>query len=183
MKRILPFALAVLFAGCATSPDVRTDFDPGAHFASYHTYTWLGKPTGISPLVEQRIVQGVDAHLQAKGWQPASSADTADVAVVANTVTQQQTTLDTFLHRWRLRRLGLAWRHGHGYLHDHGAHLYPGHADRRPVRCEKPSRPSGAVRERPPCRSRPLTSPATGAGGAGQDVRELSARKCAFQMI
>jgi Domain of unknown function (DUF4136) len=112
MKRILPFALAILFAGCATSPDVRTDFDPAAHFASYHTYTWLGKPTGISPLVEQRIVQGVDAHLQAKGWQPASSADTADVAVVANTVTQQQTTLDTFYTGGGYA--GWGWRGGMG---------------------------------------------------------------------
>jgi hypothetical protein len=93
MKRILPFAAAILLGGCATSPDVKTDFDPAANFAIYRTYMWLGKPNGISPLVTQRIVDGIDAHLRAKGWQ---QADNADVAVVANTATSEKHDIDTF---------------------------------------------------------------------------------------
>ena len=95
MKRLVLIAAAILaLAGCASTPTVHTDADPAANFASYRTYTWLTKPEqqGISPLASQRIVEYVNAQLNAKGW---TEAPNGDVAVVAHVATQQQQSLDT----------------------------------------------------------------------------------------
>jgi len=96
MKRLLLGAvLLVALAGCASTPTVHTDYDPGAQFTNYRTYTWLKKPEGRSPLVEQRVVAAIDAKLAAQGWRLTTGTD-ADVGIVANVATQQQQTLDTF---------------------------------------------------------------------------------------
>lgn len=96
MKTLLLSAvLLAALAGCASTPTVHTDFDPSAQFASYRTYTWLKKPEGRSPLVDQRVTAAIDAHLQAKGWRQTSGTD-ADIGLAANVATQQQQSLDTF---------------------------------------------------------------------------------------
>ncbi|MBU8977911.1 MULTISPECIES: DUF4136 domain-containing protein [unclassified Lysobacter] len=96
MKHLVSSAvLLVALAGCASTPTVHTDYDPGTPFSSYRTYTWLKKPEGRSPLVEQRVVAAIDAKLAAHGWQQTSGTD-ADVGIAAHVATQQQQTLDTF---------------------------------------------------------------------------------------
>jgi hypothetical protein len=87
-----PFVFAGLLAACAASPNVKTDFDPAAKFTNYRTYTWLGKPTGGSPLTQQRIVDGIDAKLQAKGWRPAPDGDVRIAAHLTSTERQDYTT-------------------------------------------------------------------------------------------
>jgi hypothetical protein len=87
--------LLVALAGCASTPTVHTDYDPAAQFAGYRTYTWLKKPEGRSPLVEQRVVAAIDAKLAAQGWRQTTGTD-ADVGIAAHVATQQQQTLDTF---------------------------------------------------------------------------------------
>lgn len=90
------FVLAVLATGlvaCASSPTVRTDHDPSANFASFRTYSWAQKPQGAPPLVLQRIVDGVDARLRARGL---TEAPNGDLTLVANIATSQRQTLDTF---------------------------------------------------------------------------------------
>ncbi len=64
------------------------------------------QPQASSPLMEQRIVDGSDAHLQAKGWTKA--ADKGEVAVAAHVTSGEKQTLDTFytgsaLGRWGRR--------------------------------------------------------------------------------
>ena len=57
------FALALLIASCtlsAASAKVTTDADPAAAFGNYRTYYWAIKPEAASPLMQQRIVEGVD---------------------------------------------------------------------------------------------------------------------------
>jgi hypothetical protein len=93
MKRPLLAAFALVsLAACSSTPTVHTDADPKAGFSSYRTYTWLSKPEGISPLTTQRIVDGIDAQLRAKGWTQAADGQ---VAVAAHVATQQKQTLDT----------------------------------------------------------------------------------------
>ncbi|MET0718869.1 MAG: DUF4136 domain-containing protein [Pseudoxanthomonas sp.] len=87
----LLFALAL--GACASTPTVHTDVASGASFSSYKTYTWAMKPEGASPLVQQRIVDGVDARLRAKGW---TEAPNGDVSIAAHIATSQKQTLDTF---------------------------------------------------------------------------------------
>lgn len=89
-------ALALFLASCtlsAAGAKVSTDADPAATFSSYRTYYWAKKPEGMSPLIQQRVVDGIDTRLQAKGW---TLADKGDIALVANVSTSQQQTLDTF---------------------------------------------------------------------------------------
>ncbi|MGH8038177.1 MAG: DUF4136 domain-containing protein [Stenotrophomonas sp.] len=105
------FAIAVLatsLVACATTPTVHTDFDPGANFASFKSYSWAMKPQGGSPLVQQRIVDGIDARLQARGWTLAPNG--GDVALAAHIVTSQRQTLDTFYSGSNMG--GWGWRGG-----------------------------------------------------------------------
>ena len=96
MKLLVSSAvLLVALAGCASTPTVHTDYDPGAQFANIRTYTWLKKPEGRSPLVEQRVVAAIDAKLAARGWTQTSET-TADVGLAAHVATQQQQSVDTF---------------------------------------------------------------------------------------
>ena len=118
MKRIaLAFFLATL-ASCATTPAVTTDFAPGTQFSSFRTYSWLSKPEGISPLVQQRIVDGIDAQLRARGWR---QVENGEVAVAANVATAQHQTLETFYS-------GSMWNDWgwHGNWHGPGPRRGPG---------------------------------------------------------
>lgn len=92
MKAMLMLALLVPMAATA-APKVTVDRDPAANFAGYRTYYWALKPQGASPLVNQRIVDNVDAQLRAKGW---TLAEQGDVALAAHVSTSQKQTLDTF---------------------------------------------------------------------------------------
>jgi len=83
----------VAFAASAATPRVTTDSDPQANFSGYKTYYWAIKPQADSPLMAQRVVDGVNARLQAKGWK---LADTGDVAVAAHVTTSEKKSLDTF---------------------------------------------------------------------------------------
>ncbi len=94
MKRAIFMFLALVLAACASSPTIDNDYAPGTDFSRFRTYNWLGAPQGVSPLVAQRITAGVDAQLQAKGWQRVDSG--GDVAVAALVATQQQQSIDTF---------------------------------------------------------------------------------------
>lgn len=92
MKGFLLLALLVPVAASA-APKVTVDRDPAANFSAYKTYYWALKPQGGSPLVDQRIVDNVDAQLRAKGW---TLGEQGDVAVAAHVSTSQKQTLDTF---------------------------------------------------------------------------------------
>jgi len=86
-RRLTLVLFAALLASCASRPTVRADFDPAAKFASYRTYTWQAKPIAGSPLMAQRIVDGIDAKLQAKGWKLAPDGD---IRLAANVTAQRQ---------------------------------------------------------------------------------------------
>ena len=89
-------AIALLLATSAipaANAKVTTDADPSASFNAYRTYYWAAKPDSASPLVQQRIVDGINARLQAKGW---TLANQGDVALAAHVSTAQQQSLDTF---------------------------------------------------------------------------------------
>lgn len=93
MRRLVIGLLVATAALSTANAKITTDASPSASFASYKTYYWAMKPTGISPLMQQRVVEGIDARLQAKGWTLGNSGD---VALVANVTTAKQHSLDTF---------------------------------------------------------------------------------------
>lgn len=90
---LLGLITTLALAGCASTPTVQTDHDPGVDFSKYHTYSWLTTPDGASPLGAQRITEYVDAAMQAKGLQ---KAEHGDVTIAAHVATQQRQSIDTF---------------------------------------------------------------------------------------
>ncbi|WP_256774223.1 MULTISPECIES: DUF4136 domain-containing protein [unclassified Stenotrophomonas] len=107
------FAIAVLassLVACASTPTVNTDYDSAAAFASYTTYSWAIKPQASSPLVQQRVVAGINARLQAKGLRETPQG--GDIALAAHIMTTQRQTLDTFYTGSGMG--GWGWRGGWG---------------------------------------------------------------------
>lgn len=109
MKTLALALILVSGVVVAATPKVSTDSDPQAQFSTYKTYYWAMKPQGNSPLMAQRIVDGVDSRLQAKGWQLGAKGD---VAVAVHVTTQEKQSLDTFYSGGALG--GWGWRGGFG---------------------------------------------------------------------
>jgi len=108
-RLILTACAAALLAACSSPPTVKTDFDPAANFAGARTYTWLDKPTGGSPLAQQRIVDGINARLQAKGWTLSPNGDVRVAAHVTSAQKQDYTTYYSGMgYGWRGFGPGLA---------------------------------------------------------------------------
>jgi len=103
-RRFTLLLFAGLLAACANTPSVKADFDPATKFESYRTYTWLATPTGGSPLTMQRIVEGVDARLQAKGWRLAPNGD---VRIAANVTAREKQDYTTYYNG-----MGYGWGWG-----------------------------------------------------------------------
>ena len=99
--------LMFLFAGVASAQQVKTDFDRGANFAQYKTYSWENVKTK-DQLDVDRIKSAVNAALAAKGWTQVDSG--GDVSIVAMEITNTQQTLNTFYNGmgggWGWRRFG-----------------------------------------------------------------------------
>jgi hypothetical protein len=97
----------ILFAGTASAQEVKTDYDRGANFAQYKTYSWAQVKTK-DPLDVDRIKNAVNATLTAKGWTKVDSG--SDVSIVAMEITRNQQTLNTFYDGfgggWGWRRFG-----------------------------------------------------------------------------
>ncbi len=94
MKLLIPIlCAAALMAGCATTPVVYTDFDPGVNFGQYRTYRWAQKPEGFSPLQEMRMVAAVDAKLRERGW---TQSTTPQVELVGRVVTETRYRMDSY---------------------------------------------------------------------------------------
>lgn len=111
MKALLLTALvSSLLVACASTPTVHTDHDSNAQFGSYKTYSWAIKPETASPLNQQRIIDGVDSQLRAKGLSQVASG--GDLAVAAHVTSTQKTTLDTMYTGTGMG--GWGWRGGWG---------------------------------------------------------------------
>jgi hypothetical protein len=97
----------LLFAGKLSAQQVKTDYDRGANFAQYKTYSWEQVKTK-DPLDVDRIKAAVNAALTAKGWTQVDSG--GDVSIVGMEITRNQQTLNTFYDGfgggWGWRRFG-----------------------------------------------------------------------------
>jgi hypothetical protein len=98
MKRhmITALALAALTAGVVYAQHVTTDSDPAAPFATYKTYAWTPGTASAISLSEQRIHDGVNAQLQAKGMTQVDSNPNLFVATHVTTHTVPQVIADGF---------------------------------------------------------------------------------------
>src|SRR5260370_41584947 len=102
-------SIAMLFFLTAASlaQQVKTDYNRGANFVQYKTYSWEKVQTKDRLWVD-RIKNAVNAALTAKGWTQVDSG--GDVSIVAMGITQNQQTLNTFYDGF-----GGGWRWGGGF--------------------------------------------------------------------
>jgi hypothetical protein len=100
-------ATMLLFAGKSSAQQVKTDYDRGANFGQYKTYSWAQVKTKEALDVD-RIKTAVNAALAAKAWTQVDSG--GDVSIVAMEITRNQQTLNTFYDGfgggWGWRRFG-----------------------------------------------------------------------------
>ena len=100
MKKLWLLSLVLLLSACAsTTPRTSIDYDPAVDFSQLRTYSWLDHDLakqGVSPLVVSRIVAGVDAQLQAKGWTRAPEGQVGQVVIAAGVSVQQQQSVNTY---------------------------------------------------------------------------------------
>ena len=107
-RTIVAFAgVVLLFVTASFAEQVKTDYDRGADFSRYKTYSWEKVQTQ-DPLWVDRIKDAVNAALTAKGWRPVASG--GDVSVVAIEMTKNQQSLNTFYDGF-----GGGWRWGGGF--------------------------------------------------------------------
>ena len=96
-----------LFTGKASAQQVKTDYDRGANFARYKSYSWEQVKTKDALDVD-RIKNAVNSVLAAKGWTQVDSG--GDVSIVVMETTRDQQTLNTFYDGlgggWGWRRFG-----------------------------------------------------------------------------
>jgi hypothetical protein len=97
-------ALVVLLSTASFGQQVKTDYDHGANFGQYKSYSWEKVETP-DPLWVDRIKSAVSAALTAKGWTQVDSG--GDVSIMAIDITQNRQTLDTYYNNF-----GGGWRWG-----------------------------------------------------------------------
>ncbi|HXJ13532.1 MAG TPA: DUF4136 domain-containing protein [Candidatus Limnocylindrales bacterium] len=104
---VVLMGMMVLFAIKSSAQQVKTDYDRGANFTQYKTYSWEQVKTK-DPLDVDRIKSAVNSALSAKGWTQMDSG--GDVSIVAMEITRSQQTLNTFYNGfgggWGWRRFG-----------------------------------------------------------------------------
>lgn len=71
-KSLALLALAVLFTGCASGPELRADYDRSADFAQYRTYGFVDSPgtdrSGYSTLVTSHFKTAISREMEARGY-------------------------------------------------------------------------------------------------------------------
>jgi hypothetical protein len=85
---------SLLVATFAIAQEIKTDHDHTVDFGKYRTFMWIKEPKPANPLMRERIIEAVNAQLEAKGMRLA--ADHADIGISANTATKEEQTLDSF---------------------------------------------------------------------------------------
>jgi hypothetical protein len=86
-------ANAVLFLSASFAQQVKTDYDRGANFSQYRSYSWVNVQTS-NPLWVDRIKAAVNTTLVAKGWTQVQSG--GNVSIMAMEMTQNHQTLNTY---------------------------------------------------------------------------------------
>jgi len=106
--RILLSLLVLSSLPAAIAQKVATDYDHKADFNQYHTYAWTTGTPIQSQLWDQRIIDGVDKQLAAKGFRKVDNSADPDLYVLYHGAVGHQAQLNT------TNMGGWGWRWGGG---------------------------------------------------------------------
>jgi hypothetical protein len=97
MKRFAVLGSLLCFAVVVSAwgQKVNVDFDKEANFASFKTYTWAKGTPAKNPLMDQRIIDGIDKQLAAKGLQKLEASANPDLVVLYHAAVGTETQLNT----------------------------------------------------------------------------------------
>lgn len=87
--------LVLLVVSSAFAQQVSTDYDHSANFSGYKTYAWAEGTPAKNPLMAQRIVDGIDKQLAAKGFQKVDPNANPDLIVLYHAGVGTETQLNT----------------------------------------------------------------------------------------
>ena len=92
---VIVLAASLLAAPAWAKPKVSADTTPGANFATYQTFAFVNPkpPAGMNPVAYERIRQGVEQGLTAKGY---SKAEQGDLSVVITVGARDKTDVETW---------------------------------------------------------------------------------------
>ncbi|HEX4076795.1 MAG TPA: DUF4136 domain-containing protein [Candidatus Acidoferrales bacterium] len=95
LKTCLALFLLLGITTTVRAQSVSVDYDHRANFSGYKTFMWINRPHyRPDPIMDQRLMDAVNAALTAKGWQLVTEG--ADVGVAVHIATRQKHTLETF---------------------------------------------------------------------------------------
>lgn len=102
-------AAALLLAGCASGPSVRTDYDPTANFSQYRTWGWYTpiamEQAGYSSWISERIKANVQREMEARGYR--YDAKSPDLKVNFQAVVQERSDV------YSMPRSDIAWAYSY----------------------------------------------------------------------
>lgn len=106
--RIILGLFMILLASRAFAQKVTIDYAHKANFQGYKTYAWTKGTPLQNQLWDQRIIDGVDQQLQAKGFQKVTADENPDLYVLYHGAVGQEAQLNT------MNMGGWGWRWGGG---------------------------------------------------------------------
>ena len=89
-------AIVILVPVTAVAQKVTTDFDRATSFAGFKTFAWKEGTPAKNPLVDQRIISGIESRLAAKGITKASNVEAADVVIAYHAATDTETQINSY---------------------------------------------------------------------------------------
>ncbi|HEX5787846.1 MAG TPA: DUF4136 domain-containing protein [Woeseiaceae bacterium] len=96
LKMLAVPAAALLAAGCASGPDLRSDYDRSADFGEYETYNFFEDAgpgnSEYQTLFSKYVQEAIDKEMQARGYR---KSDDPDLLVNFNAILQDKTRVTT----------------------------------------------------------------------------------------
>jgi len=97
-RALLAMGAAFLLASCATIPEIASDYDRSANFATYHTFTLMQRqhPGIPNPLVAIRAEEDITQELLRRGYTLAADPTSADFTVDFTIGSQERTDINSY---------------------------------------------------------------------------------------
>jgi hypothetical protein len=85
----------MIMASSALAQKVKVEYDKSNDFSGYKTYAYVKGTPAKNQVINQRIIEGIDAQLAAKGLQKIDATDNPDLVVVYHAGTETLTKPNT----------------------------------------------------------------------------------------